>query len=133
MHVNPATIIGFALFVFALAMVPVKYKPAWIYRLSWWQMLIGLIATASALLIVMNPEFLALGLLGDSAFFDILVLAIGIQLQTILARMGVYVLAGGKRMLRYINLHFCVTCTMLAFIFADVVWAVQRAVQRFTS
>lgn len=38
------------------------------------------------LLIVLNPEFLALGLVGDTALFDALVLFLGLQLQNTVAR-----------------------------------------------
>ena len=51
-----------------------------------WQKLAGAIAILMALLIVMNPEFLALGLLGDTAFFDLLVLALSLQLQDLAAQ-----------------------------------------------
>jgi hypothetical protein len=132
--VSPTTVIGVVLLVFALAFVPDKYKPMWIYRLSWWQVLIGLIATVAALLIVMNPEFLALGILGDSTFFDLLVFAIGIQLQVILARIGVQVLAGGARLVRFIRWRFCFNCLMLvALVVDDIASTIQRVVQRFTS
>ena len=126
-------IIGLVLFVFALAFVPDKYKPTWIYRLSWWQVLIGLVATIAALLIVMNPEFLALGILGDSTFFDLLVLAIGVQLQAVLSRIGVYVLAGGASVIRFIRWRYCVTCVVLAFLVDDIASTVQRVVHRFIS
>jgi hypothetical protein len=127
------TIIEVVLFVFALAFVPDKYKPAWIYRLNWWQVLIGLAATVAALLIVMNPEFLALGILGDSAFFDLLVFAIGVQMQVILSRIGVNVLAGGAKVVRFIRWRYCVTCMMLAFFLSEIVSTVQRVAHRFTA
>jgi hypothetical protein len=42
---------------------------------------IGVLSFAIEGKIVMNLEFLALGLLGDTAFFDLLVLALSLQLQ----------------------------------------------------
>ena len=127
------TVIGIALFVFALAFVPDKYKPAWIHRLDWWQVLIGLVATVAALLIVMNPEFLALGILGDSAFFDLLVFAIGLQLQVILSRIGVRVLAGGAKAVQFVRWRCCVTGMMLALFLHEIVFTVQRVAHRFTA
>src|SRR5690242_19000560 len=103
MRMTPTMFIGLTLLVFALALVPDKYKPKWIYRLNWWEALIGLVATVAALLIVMNPEFLALGVMGDSAFFDILAFAIGIQLHVIMSRVRAYVLGAGARVLRFIR------------------------------
>ena len=44
------------------------------------QKLIGLIAVILACLILLSPEFAALGLLGDASFFDLLVLALSAQL-----------------------------------------------------
>jgi hypothetical protein len=50
---------------------------------TWWSKLASAVAVVAAILIVMNPEFLALGILGDTAFFDLLVLALSLQLQGI--------------------------------------------------
>jgi hypothetical protein len=38
------------------------------------------------MLIILNPEFLALGLLGDTAFFDMFVLALSLQMHMVVAR-----------------------------------------------
>jgi hypothetical protein len=133
MQLTPNTIVGLALFVFALAFMPRKYHPAWIYRLRWWQMLIGLVATVAALLIVMNPEFLALGILGDSAFFDLLALAIGIQLQVILSRIGAGVVAGNIKVLRLIGWRICVLCSLLALMMDAIASTIQRVMHRFIS
>ena len=131
MHTTPNTMIGLALFVFMLAFVPDKYKPTWIYRMSWWQVLIGLIATVAAILIVMNPEFLTLGILGDSTFFDLLVLAIGVQLQVILSRVGLQVFAGAKWTTRFIRWRIYVTGMMLALAVDGIVSTVQKVAHRF--
>ena len=133
MHLTPATIIGFALFVFALAFVPDKYKPAWIYRLSWWQVLIGLVATVAAFLIIMNPEFLAWGILGDSAFFDLLVLAIGIQLQMILSRIGVCIVSGTKSTVLFVAMGIYADWMLLMLTVSSVGYVLQRAVHRILS
>ena len=129
---TPTTIIVLMLLVFALALLPDRYKPTWIYRLNWWQVLIGLVATVAAFVIIMNPEFYALGIIADSTFFDLLAMAIGIQLQMILSRIGSYAAAGGARVVRFINWRLCVTGMMLALVFDDAVSVVQRVVQRIS-
>ena len=83
MPISPDIIFGLALFAFALGILPDKYRPGWIHRPTSWQLLIGLVALVVAAVIVITPEFYALGILGDSAFFDILVLAITFQLRGI--------------------------------------------------
>jgi len=63
-------------------------------RGSRWRLLIGMAAVLVVLLILMNPEFLGLGLLGDTAFFDLLLLGVSLQLETILGhvfRFGVWI------------------------------------------
>jgi uncharacterized membrane protein YkgB len=52
----------------------------WFAHLNGWQKLFGLIAVIMAVLILMNPDFLALGLLGDTTFFDVLVMALSLQM-----------------------------------------------------
>ena len=51
--------------------------------LTGWQKLFGLIAVLLAVLILLNPDFLALGLLGDTTFFDVLVMALSLQMLVI--------------------------------------------------
>ncbi len=58
-------------------------KPAWSEHLDGWHKVFGLAAFLLTFLIMLNPEFLALGLLGDAAFFDMLVLALSLQLRSI--------------------------------------------------
>ena len=48
---------------------------------GWWRRPIVLVAVLVAVLIILTPEFFALGLIGDTAFFDLLVLLISLQLQ----------------------------------------------------
>jgi len=63
-----------------------RIKPAWSQRAKGWQKFFGAIAVVLTMLIILNPEFLALGLLGDAAFFDMLVLALSLQMHTFAAR-----------------------------------------------
>jgi hypothetical protein len=79
---KPITILlGLALLAYAGVRLRNKTKPAWFQQLQGWQKLFGGLAVILTLLIVLNPEFLALGLLGDTAFFDMLVLVLGLQLH----------------------------------------------------
>jgi hypothetical protein len=69
-----------AIVAFAYVRDRKRNKPAWFQHLTGWQKLFGLIAFILALLIIINPEFLAIGLLGDATFFDMLVLALSLQM-----------------------------------------------------
>ena len=53
------------------------------FGLASWEKMTGLLAVVLALLVVLTPEFAALGLIGDSAFFDLLVLLMSLQIQSI--------------------------------------------------
>jgi len=55
---------------------------SWLPPLHGWQKWCGVIALLFALLILLNPEFLALDILGDTTFFDLLVLALSVQMLT---------------------------------------------------
>jgi hypothetical protein len=55
--------------------------PRWAEHLRGWQIIFAAAAFVAVLLMMLNPEFLALGLLGDTAFFDVLVLAFGLQFR----------------------------------------------------
>jgi len=50
-------------------------------NLRWWQKLVGIVALLCVVMVAENPEFWALGLFGDTAFFDVFVLLMSIQLQ----------------------------------------------------
>ena len=123
---------GLALFVFALTFLPDKYRPTWIHRLNSWQALIGLVAVIAATLIVMTPEFYALGVLGDSTFFDLLVLAISLQLHMIGSRIWRYVVMGFTPIMRFMSWRLYATYAALLFIFADIVFTVQKVVHRIS-
>ncbi len=133
MQISPTTIYGLALLVFALAFLPDKYRPTWIHRFNSWQVLIGLLAVIIATLIVMTPEFYALGLLGDSTFFDLLVLAISFQLRGIGALVWRYIDLGFSQIRRFVRFRIFVTRTVMLFILADFVETVQKIVHRISS
>jgi len=130
---SPTIIFGLTLFVFALIFLPDKYRPAWIHRLTSWQVLIGLVAVIMATLIVMTPEFYALGILGDSAFFDLLVLAISFQLQGIGLWIWRHVASGFTPIRRFVNWRIYAASAVLLFAFTGMISTIQKVVQRISS
>jgi hypothetical protein len=72
--------------VWAMTRARNRVKPIWAQQLKGWQKIFGVIAIVAMVLIVLNPEFLALGLLGDTAFFDLFVLALSLQMHTFVVR-----------------------------------------------
>lgn len=82
-----------AVLAFLYARMQRRLKPlAGGRQLKGWHKIFGVVAVFLVVLILLNPELFALGLLGDTAFFDVLALALSIQMQTfvgqILARLG---------------------------------------------
>ncbi len=65
---------------FALSHSSKRTQASRFQGLKGWQKLFGVIAVILAVLILINPDFLALGFLGDAAFFDLLVLALSLQM-----------------------------------------------------
>lgn len=130
---TPAIVFGLALFACLLTQVPDKYKPAWSHRLKSWQALVGLVAVIVAILIVVNPEFYALGILGDSAFFDLLVLAISFQLQLLGSRAWCLAAAGLVKTLRGLSLRYCLMFWGWVAFVSPFVSAIQKAVHRMSS
>ncbi|HTB82093.1 MAG TPA: hypothetical protein VK742_00430 [Candidatus Sulfotelmatobacter sp.] len=133
MPISPDILFGLALFAFALGILPDKYRPAWIHRFTTWQLLIGLVALVVAIFIVITPEFYALGILGDSSFFDILVLAITFQLRGIGSMVWRYVVLGLGPVKRFVSWRMYATGTVLLFIFVEIGSTVQKIAHRLTS
>jgi|SRR3954470_12334911 hypothetical protein len=114
----------------------IKSKRAWFQQLKGWQKVLGLISFVAVLLIMINPEFLALGLLGDTAFFDLLVLALSLQMHTILTqawRQGTTALASVSRSVGIPSPGLRYVLAMAPLLIAAIVSSVQKVVQRFTS
>ena len=82
---------------------------------------------------MMNPEFYALGILGDSAFFDLLVLAITCQLHTLSSRICSHVVAGFCMVKRFLRFRIFVTQTVMLLILADIVETIQKVIHRISS
>jgi hypothetical protein len=81
-------LLALAMVAYAFTRTGVPAKPIHPGHRKWAQNLLAGLAVIAALLILLNPEFLALGLIGDAAFFDLLVLLITLQFQMIAARVG---------------------------------------------
>jgi hypothetical protein len=133
MQVSPNLIFGLALLVFALNLVPSKFRHPWIQRLTSWKLLIGLVAVIVATVIVMTPEFYALGILGDSAFFDLLVLAISFQLCGIGARVWRYAVLGFSQIRRFMGLRLNLAYTTLFFVSTELFSTIQKVAHRISS
>ncbi|MDB6058662.1 MAG: hypothetical protein JWO95_2506 [Verrucomicrobiales bacterium] len=67
---------------------------SWLRELTGRQKVFGLLALVVAIVIMANPEFICLGLLGDTAFFDLLVLTLSLQLHGFAVRLGHATIAG---------------------------------------
>ena len=75
-------LLGVAILACALRWASGRKNPGRLQHLEPWQKLVGVAAAIAALLIIITPELFALGLLGDTAFFDLLVLLISLQVQS---------------------------------------------------
>jgi hypothetical protein len=132
----PIMVLGLAMVAYLYTRTPARIKPAGSRNLKGWHKLFGAVALILAVLIVVNPEFLALGLLGDTAFFDALVLLLGLQLQMIAAQAWTWCRAVSSRMLLRIvarmSLSFSVIVLTLAPV-GDMFSAIHKTLHRLTS
>jgi hypothetical protein len=143
MHLTPAIVLGLAILARVFTRLPDNTKLAWSTRLNAWHALVGAIAVILAFLILLNPEFLALGLLGDTAFFDLLVLLIGLQLRTLGAQawdcirtVGAqawdWVIRARSRILCWPGLSYLLVLSIFAVV-EDMVSTAQKFVHRIFS
>jgi hypothetical protein len=79
-------LVGAVLVVRAQNRMRTQSKSRWFSHLTGWQKLFGVVALAFALVVVINPEFIVLGLMGDTAFFDMLVFLLAVQGHALAAR-----------------------------------------------
>ena len=80
-----------------------------------WQKLFGVLALVLTVLILLNPDFLALGLLGDTAFFDIFVLALSLQLHTYATQVCRWFVTVVSRGIRWVGIPSPILCYLFAF------------------
>ena len=83
-----ATIIllGLAVIVYASARSTDKGLASRFQHLKGWHKIFGVLAMVLSMLIILNPELLALGFLADTALFDMLVLGLSLQMHTFAGR-----------------------------------------------
>jgi hypothetical protein len=115
---------------------PNRIKPAWSQQLKGWQKIFGIVAVLLAVLMMMNPELLALGLLGDTAFFDLLVLSLSLQLQTVVARAWSCVRAVYSRTMPVVIWRLWRDCSLMALAFApvgEVISVIWKGVHRLSA
>ena len=114
---------------------PARAKPHWSQHLKGSQKALGPVAFVGVLLIMINPEFLALGLLGDAAFFDMLVLALTLQMHQLAVqawRRCVAFVTGGARWLGIPSPGLCYVLTLSASFVGGAASSLQEAF-RFSS
>jgi hypothetical protein len=113
-----------------------RTKPAWSQHLKGSEKVFGLIAFFSVVLIMINPEFLALGLLGDTAFFDMLVLALSLQMHMVVTQAWhrcATVLTRGVRWIGIPSLGLRYVLAVAALCIGSVVSFVQKVVHHLSS
>jgi hypothetical protein len=113
-----------------------KPTPKWAELLNGSQKLFAIVAVILTLLILLNPEFLALGLLGDAAFFDLMVLALTLQMHAFAARAFQTCLTGLSRGIRWLGipspgLLYLIGISTFAFRYAAS--AIQKIMVRILS
>ena len=126
-------LLGFALLACRSLRSPHQTKWKWLQRLSGTQKIFGIVAFLLALVILLNPEFLALGFLGDTAFFDMLVLAIGLQLHTHVLAAGRWFATALTKTARWTGIPspgFRILLALLTVFISDAVSHVQKTLQR---
>ena len=129
-------LLGLTMLAYAITRSPDKTKLSRFQHLKGWQKVFGVLAIILTLLIILNPEFLALGLIGDTAFFDMLVLALSLQLHMVATRAFcscVAVLSRGVRWLGIPSPGLRYLLAVLTPAIAGAVTAFQKAVHRILS
>jgi hypothetical protein len=129
-------LLTFSVIAFALARASARRKSSWTKQLKGWHKFFWIVAVLLTLLIVLNPEFVALGLLGDAAFFDLLVFALSLQLHTYFTgfcRRLVKMLTRGLRCLKIPSPGLSYLLGVSGVAIASAISAVQKAVHRIFS
>jgi hypothetical protein len=134
MQMTTVILLGGAIVAYAFVRLPKGTGSASSQRLKWWEKLVGAVAVVLAVLIVLNPELLALGVLGDTAFFDLLVLLLSLQLRMALARAWGFVARACSGLMRWWTprLSYLLVLSTVAAI-GNAVAAVQKLMHRISS
>jgi hypothetical protein len=126
-------LLGLVMLAYLSTRSPGKTKRSRFQHLKGWQKLLGVLAIGMTLLIILNPEFLALGLIGDTAFVDMLVLALSLQLQVCAVRIWHSVRTVLSQSLRWLvtpSLGASYLLAVSALAVGSVVSAIQKATHR---
>jgi hypothetical protein len=129
-------LLGLALLAHASTRSPDKTKQSRFQHLKGWRKLFEVLAVILTLLIILNPEFLALGLIGDAAFFDMLVLLLSLRMHAVATRVFhccVDVLFRGVRWLGIPSPGLRYLLAVLIAAFAGALTTLQKAVHRILS
>ncbi len=121
------------LLLLALAMIAFAFHRTASRHLKGSQKFFGLLAVVCTLLILLQPELLALGLLADTSFFDLLVLALTLQMHSYalqLIRASVAALSRTVRWLGFPSPGFSYILALLTLNIAAAISALQRTANR---
>jgi hypothetical protein len=135
MQTTPLLLLGLAIIVCLLRRSRLRIEPIWSH-LKGWHKVLGLIAFVLTLLIILNPELLPLGLLGDTAFFDMLVFALSLQMHRYVTqafRWCAAVLPKAARRVGIPSPGFSYLLAMSALAIGSAVSTIQKAVHRICS
>ena len=105
-------------------------------HLKGWHKIFGVLATVVGVLIILNPELLVVGLIADTAFFDMLVLTLSLQMHTFAVRAFrrcVSTSSGAAQWLGIPSPAERYAWARLTFAFTVVVITSQKAVHRALS
>lgn len=134
MHNTTVILLGFAIIACAFARHSKRPQPAWFKQLRGWQKLLGLIAIILALLILLNPDLLVLGFLGDTTFIDLFVLALSLQMLSYVQWAWRGLSSATARTFRWVGipspgLRFLMA--VLVIVVASATSSIQKIVHRF--
>ena len=135
MQMTPGILLGLAILAYALGRVPERNNPARRQRLASWQKFVGVVAVIVAVLIAISPEFLAFGLLGDTAFFDLLVLLISLQLHAVGVQARCWIVGALSKARWWVltpRLSYLLVISALAAV-GNLISGIGRVVHRITS
>ena len=116
--------------LYALYRLPDKFKISGSPSLRRWSPLFGVLALLAVIVILMNPEFFALGLFGDTAFFDFLVLAISCQMQGWVIRAVHYAFNECAPILRFLERRLYQDYVIVTTLPLWILWAATEILPR---
>ena len=125
-----------AILAYVITRSSAKTKGSRFPHLKGWQKVFGVLAIILTIFIIINPEFLARGLIGDTAFIDLLIFALSLQLHVFATRAFRICVDLVTKSVRWLAIPSAGTLYLLALITTlttGAVAAFQKAVHRFLS